>query len=345
MKRKTIQLDGSVLRRDGSKPLYLQVQELLREYIATPEMLAAGRLPTEQELAAMLAVSRSTVSQAMSLLAAENLVCRVRHRGTVITATLDRFDPQVCKLSIGLVFPISQGWRQAIAAMEKQALSLGYHFELYSYRWENDADERRSFERARRNCAGLVLYPNGLGTDLEFIRRINNDKIPFVLFDLYYENINCNVVSSNHFLSMYLLTAKLLERGFKRPGLLLRNRHLITVQRRLDGWRRALADYGIEPGPDWVFEDAPDTPWESVEKWTRQNRLDAMASTLPDIGKKGTLLPLAVCDKPSHENTLFAARQNEDELGTAAIELLAAAIRDPGGNCRQIFTSPIITEQ
>ncbi len=344
MKNKTIQLNGDSLLRDGSKPLYLQVQELLRTYVSTPGALYAGRLPTEQELAAMLGVSRSTVSQALALLADENLICRVKHRGTVITAALDRFDPQAHKLSIGLVFPISQGWRQAIAVMEKQAVSEGYHFELYSYRWEDADDEQRSFERARRNCAGIVLYPNGLGTDLEFIRRIVNDKIPFVLFDLYYENLDCNIVSSANFLSMYQLTEKLLERGYRRPGLLARNRHLITVRRRLDGWRQALADHGIEPKPEWILEDTPETPLESVKKWVRANRLDAMAATLSDIGEKGSLLPLAVCDMPCHEHTLFTARQNEDELGASAIELLTAAIRHPGRNCRRIFASPIITE-
>ncbi len=343
MNKRPVQLNGASLLRDGSKPLYLQLQELLRDYMATPEALAAGRLPTEQELAEMLEVSRSTVSQALKLLAEEGLICRIKHRGTVLTAAQDKFDPQAQKSSLGLVFPISQGWRQAIAAMEKQALAAGYHFELYSYRWNDEADEQRSFERARKNCAGLILYPNGLGTDLEFIRQLIKNGTKFVLFDLYYESVDCNIVSSNNFLSMYLLVSRLLEQGFRRPGLLLYYPHLITAQRRMAGWRQALEDHGIQPAPEWILHDSDDTPPAKVRAWLDKNKLDAMASIKSCSPDKAILRPLVQCDIQPDSKALLAAVQSEEELGAAAVDLLLEAIGTNGRACRQILISPIIT--
>ena len=53
---------------------YEQVADQLRELIVTGELPQGGRLPTETELARQLGVSRTTVREALRLLAAQGLI-------------------------------------------------------------------------------------------------------------------------------------------------------------------------------------------------------------------------------------------------------------------------------
>ena len=68
-----------------AQALYLQVAEHLRSRIADGEYPVGSRIPTENELAAQLGVSRPTVRQALELLDREGRLRRVKGSGTFVT--------------------------------------------------------------------------------------------------------------------------------------------------------------------------------------------------------------------------------------------------------------------
>jgi DNA-binding GntR family transcriptional regulator len=74
---------------DGAVVVYRELARELRDAILAGEFSDERRLPTEAELVAERGVSRQTVRQAYAQLVAENLVYRVRGRGT-FTATGSR---------------------------------------------------------------------------------------------------------------------------------------------------------------------------------------------------------------------------------------------------------------
>ncbi len=63
---------------------YIQIAEKLRGQIAGGEYPLGGRIPTENELAQALGVSRPTVRQALDLLAREGRLVRVKGSGTFV---------------------------------------------------------------------------------------------------------------------------------------------------------------------------------------------------------------------------------------------------------------------
>ncbi len=63
---------------------YIQIAEQLRGRIASGEYPLGGRIPTENELAQALGVSRPTVRQALDLLAREGRLVRVKGSGTFV---------------------------------------------------------------------------------------------------------------------------------------------------------------------------------------------------------------------------------------------------------------------
>jgi DNA-binding LacI/PurR family transcriptional regulator len=64
-------------------PVYQQVANILRTQIVTVESDRPAHLPKETELAAAHGVARGTIRQALQVLAAEGLIHRVRHQGTL----------------------------------------------------------------------------------------------------------------------------------------------------------------------------------------------------------------------------------------------------------------------
>lgn len=65
-------------------PLHIQAEELLRKLIAEEEFQNGKLLPTEVELAKMLAISRTTLRQAINKLVFEGLLIRKKRTGTKV---------------------------------------------------------------------------------------------------------------------------------------------------------------------------------------------------------------------------------------------------------------------
>lgn len=68
-----------------ARSLHEQAAEYIRARIASGEYALGGRIPTENELCALLGISRPTLRQALDALAREGYLARVKGRGTFVT--------------------------------------------------------------------------------------------------------------------------------------------------------------------------------------------------------------------------------------------------------------------
>ncbi|MBZ4192247.1 GntR family transcriptional regulator [Niabella beijingensis] len=73
-----------VIDHQSSIPLHIQVETLLRELIKLPEYQAGKLLPNEVDLAKKLAISRTTLRQAINKLVYEELLVRKKRLGTKV---------------------------------------------------------------------------------------------------------------------------------------------------------------------------------------------------------------------------------------------------------------------
>lgn len=69
----------------GPMPLYFQIKSIIKSKILSNEFKGQDRLPSEAELCKKYNVSRGTLRQALSELLREELVYRVRGKGTFVT--------------------------------------------------------------------------------------------------------------------------------------------------------------------------------------------------------------------------------------------------------------------
>ncbi|AWI54844.1 DNA-binding protein [Aquabacterium olei] len=72
------------LRRDGSEPVYRQLQQLLRQAVISGELPAHTRLPSSRLLAQELGIARNTVIDVYEQLAVEGCVVSRQGSGTVV---------------------------------------------------------------------------------------------------------------------------------------------------------------------------------------------------------------------------------------------------------------------
>lgn len=327
------------------QPLYIRLYEHLRNYIDSDIARKDGKLPTEMELCRIFRVSRNTVTQALAMLEQEQLICRIKHRGTFLTSAVNEFDPQSIRRTVGGVFPGNSPWEEAVTAIRKGCRNLGYDFHYYTYCLNDISDELQQLERAQRLSCGIILYPGQNGTDIDNIRKIAG-KFPLVLFDLHVIGFECNSVATDHYLGAYALAETLIVRGCRKFCLLDDNRKISSIKLRRAGFLQALADYGLPFSPEDVRDDNHS---ENFSAFLMQNKYDALLDvsehifSSPPSKKK---ICLARFDSITNGEKEFfhtaVAEQNKAALGDSAINLMKTVLRSGITPARKILIAPQI---
>lgn len=147
------------------EPRYIQIaREIKEQWIAQPERLTDGRLPTERDLQAHFSVSRATISRALSVLSAENLIVSRQGSGAYL-----REDVEIAAYTklIGFIapyIPLPDGRHQPIIqriyyGVEKRARELGYQVLSASANFSVDHEEALVTQYLRLGAEGIVIYP------------------------------------------------------------------------------------------------------------------------------------------------------------------------------------------
>lgn len=338
-------LEKNLRQLDTPQPLYIRLYEHLRQYIDTEKARKCGKLPTEKELSAMFKISRNTVCQALNMLENEQLICRIKHRGTFLTSSLNEFDPQNIRRTIGVVFPDSPSWQDAVAAIGKICRTTGYDYKLYTYEWRNSEDEMRVIEKAQKRSRGLILYPGSNGTDADWIRSISGN-YPLVLFDLHIIGLECNSVASDHYQGAYTLATALIKRNCRKFCIIADNRKISTIHLRQSGYIQAMRDHGIAFDDSCIWQGAAD---HELIDFLQAGKFDALLDTSRHLlpggipGKKIWFARFDRVEEPEINGFHTAvAEQNKKEIGTQAALLLKNVLRYGALPGRRILISPTI---
>ena len=85
---------------------------------------------------------------------------------------------------------------------------------------------------------------------------LKQKKIPFVLIDRNFENIDSNAIISNNRESAYNAIKYLANLGHKRIGFISGLPNLSTIKNRLDGYKNAVGDFGLDSGSELIVGDS-----------------------------------------------------------------------------------------
>lgn len=242
----------SQLSKDRPIPLYKQILNLLRAYIASGDCPVGSRLPTEAELEAELGVSRVTIRQAMNEAVEEDLVVRIAGKGTYVAEV-------PVKLRKGnfvgyVVHHLSNSFNQQILVGVESVLNkTGYHPIFCNSESDLENEDRLLRSLRTQEVVGFIVQPVYSETTERTLAYFTKESIPIVLLDRESPGIQTDLVASDHFEGGRSIVQHLIDQGYKDIVYLARNPlQLSSVAGRLRGYRDAMMEAGLTLRPPIV---------------------------------------------------------------------------------------------
>ncbi|MDY3069976.1 MAG: LacI family DNA-binding transcriptional regulator [Parabacteroides sp.] len=180
--------------------------------------------------------------------------------------------------TIGLIIPFlgDTFYGQLAAAIESEATRNKYALIVCSS--EGDGDKEYDLIRTLKSkqVDGIIIAPTKVsrkGVDL-----LSNDTLPYVLVDRYFPNLQSNYVVVNNSKSCYDIVYHIGKKGSSKIALLTTDMHLHVMKQRVEGYRKALHDLGLDINLSLeLFVDRTNYQTDIVDK------LDTLLQEVPDV--------------------------------------------------------------
>ena len=226
---------------------------------------ALRRKPTLTDVAQLASVSPTTASSALR--GTGRMTEETRER---VFAAANRLGYEVDRRAsalrrrrsgvLGLVMPEISGpymWRLA-RAIETEARRRGYFLSLcFSYGGHDD-EQRLVRTLVGEGAEGLLLLgplAGAEGADVGYLYRLRDLGVPFAFVDVYAGAVPAPFIGTDNVAGARLATEHLLELGHRDIAYLSAPARLVSSAReRLQGFRAALAEWGVESVPQFVIE-------------------------------------------------------------------------------------------
>ncbi len=244
-------------------PLYRQIAARLRAHIRARAEAAPGgedwALPTERQLSERFAVQRLTVRQALGELLAEDLLYRIRGKGTFVN---------VARLAVG------QPRLELVSAngqLESSANPYSWHLFYDGLRGATAAADEAGWQGHLMNlpagpvtpeifarhfrpggCRGVVFF--GLRGHEAVIERLRADRFPYVVVDGAKKDVEHSRIYTDREKGLQLAVEHLLSLGHRRIALLNGPLTEWYFQERYNGYAQALRLAGVSLDPGLLAE-------------------------------------------------------------------------------------------
>jgi len=174
--------DGPGEPFNGSRPKYLQLRDYVISQIQSGALEAGAALPSENRLASMMNLARSTIRQALAGLEQDGLVKRIHGKGTFVcdesliqlSQTQDLFALILPETETAFYPALQRSFESAAAELHNQVVVCNSH---------NDVDKQASaiMQLIDLRVAGVAIIPTTVAATPAFhIRLLQRHDIPVV---------------------------------------------------------------------------------------------------------------------------------------------------------------------
>ncbi len=156
----------------------------------------------------------------------------------------------------GTVVSDTPFFSQVTEGINYECSQNGYHLQI-TYLYDNEFINEQIEDLKRTSSDGILL----LGTEMtsKDYLLFQNLKIPFVILDSYFDDINCDAVLINNVQGAYLATEYLALGGHSKIGYLRSNTRISNFEEREDGYYKSLRHNSIPTGHPYVVNITPTT--------------------------------------------------------------------------------------
>jgi LacI family transcriptional regulator len=149
--------------------------------------------------------------------------------------------------TIGVIIPeiANHFFSQLINGIESIAYNLGYHVIIFQSHESYEREVANTNYLVSRKVDGLLVSLSSLTTDLSHFDELQEKGLQIVFFDRVPAAIDTHKVVADNFSGSYLATEHLIKGGRKRIAHVTSPAYLSITTERLEGYKRALEDYGM----------------------------------------------------------------------------------------------------
>jgi LacI family transcriptional regulator len=119
-----------------------------------------------------------------------------------------------------------------------------------------------------RQVDGLIIA--AVENSMNEIIRLRDMEVPFVLIDRYFPELNVSHVAIDNYKAAYSAITYIIDKGYKRIGMVTYKSSLFHLQERARGYISALKESGIPYNMNWMQEVRVNNTREDVEHSIRQ---------------------------------------------------------------------------
>ncbi|RKY10455.1 MAG: hypothetical protein DRP56_00965 [Planctomycetota bacterium] len=231
------------------KPAYKRLKHTLLEQIRSKKLQPGEQLPSFREIAEAAGTSIMPVRQAVEELENEGLIVRYHGKGTFVNSKR-KHQAQNGIREIVLVIPgIDENplFARQARCIHDRCVERGYRQVILSaddYRLESNIIG----ELSSMNVAGAVIYQPEVPEVAVALRKLQEQKLPFVLQNHWQlPSIVAPRCSTDDFEVGYLAAKHLLELGHRQIGLLIPDSKYETLDPRYHGYLKAIMEFGLSP--------------------------------------------------------------------------------------------------
>jgi len=241
-----------------SEPLYMQIYNQLREDILTLKYPAGSQLPTEKELCDMFHVSRITSKNALNILADDNLIVRVKGKGSFVSynAKPQHEHTKNKQNVIGLILPAFDDiyGRDILAAVEKCCRENNYLC-MFSRSGDNQNTEEQVIEKmVAFGVVGIIIMPMFGAYYNAKILRLILDGFPVITIDRNLRGIPSHFVGTDNIQAAETAMDYLIKCGHRKIGVYSAPiKHTSTLEDRIEGINRSLHKHNLFLEPSLFF--------------------------------------------------------------------------------------------
>ncbi|HZG88174.1 GntR family transcriptional regulator [Paenibacillus sp.] len=238
-------------------PMYQTIVDDLKQKIAAGAFPLHEPLPTQVEFARIYNTSEITTRRALTELANEGYIYRVRGRGTFIRLEPDGKPKEkpvaleriyLAHSSISLQTFNHRFYSDLLVGIQEVCDENMVKFHLW------DVGSAASLPE-KDDRTGYIVLPNA-GMNPDILRRWKTEERKLVTVHFFYPQLQIPYVIVDNLTGGFLATQHLLSLGHRRIGIVLTGKSALEMNQeftlRLQGYRLALSQYDVEFDPNLV---------------------------------------------------------------------------------------------
>jgi LacI family transcriptional regulator len=141
---------------------------------------------------------------------------------------------------------------QAINGIESVARQKDYNVIITQSRESYDREVANSEHLSSRSVDGLIISLSAETRNVDHLIRLHQKGLPIAFFDRVTDAIATHQVIADNYKGAYEATRHLLQQGFRRIAHITSSLSLSITVERLQGYRQALEDAGMQPDPRYI---------------------------------------------------------------------------------------------